>query len=62
MSQKIQEALKILIDLGVPKMQQNERTALCLLALLDIKENSNWEEAKTPLVGITPMMEFAKEY
>jgi hypothetical protein len=36
MSNKIQEALKILIDLGVPKGQQNERTALCLLALLDI--------------------------
>jgi type II restriction enzyme len=62
MSHKIQEALKILIDLGVPKGQQNERTALCLLALVDIKENSSWEEAKNPLVGITPMMEFAKKY
>jgi type II restriction enzyme len=59
---KIDEALKILIDLGVPKGQQNERTALCLLALLDIKENSQWKEAKNPLVGITPMMEFAKEF
>jgi type II restriction enzyme len=62
MSNKIQEALRILIDLGVPKGQQNERTALCLLALLDIKEESNWEEAGSPLVGITPIMEFAKEY
>jgi hypothetical protein len=62
MSNKIQESLKILIDLGVPKGQQNERTALCLLALLDIKENSNWKDAKNPLIGITPMMEFSKEY
>ena len=60
MSDKIKEALQILIDLGVPKGQQNERTALCLLALTDIKENSQWIEANNPLIGITPMMEFAK--
>jgi len=57
---KIKEALQILIDLGVPKGQQNERTALCLLALADIKKNSQWADAQDPLVGITPMMEFAK--
>jgi len=28
--------------------------------LTDIKKNSQWIEAKNPLVGITPMMEFAK--
>ena len=60
MSDKINEALQILIDLGVPKGQQNERTALCLLALTDIKENSQWIDANNPLIGITPMMEFAK--
>ena len=60
MSDKIKEALQILIDLGVPKEQQNERTAFCLLALTDIKENSSWVEAQDPLIGITPMMEFAK--
>jgi len=60
LSDKIKEALQILIDLGVPKGQQNERTALCLLALTDIKENSQWIEANNPLIGITPMMEFAK--
>jgi hypothetical protein len=57
---KIKEALQILIDLGVPKGQQNERTALCLLALTDIKQNSKWIDAQDPLIGITPMMEFAK--
>jgi len=60
LNDKIKEALQILIDLGVPKGQQNERTALCLLALTDIKKNSPWIEAKNPLIGITPMMEFAK--
>jgi hypothetical protein len=60
MSDKIDDALRILIDMGVPRAQQNERTALCLLALLDIKQNNKWEDATTPLVGITPMMEFAR--
>ena len=60
MSDKIKEALQILIDLGVPKGQQNERTALCLLALADMKENSHWVDAQDPLIGITPMMEYAK--
>lgn len=62
MGNKLNEALQILVDLGVPKGQQNERTALCLLALLDIEEKSKWEEAKNPLIGITPMMEFAKQH
>jgi hypothetical protein len=57
---KIKDALQILIDLGVPKGQQNERTALCLLALTGIKKNSQWIDAQDPLIGITPMMEFAK--
>jgi hypothetical protein len=62
MENKISEALKILIDLGVPKGQQNDRTALCLLALLDVKQDTHWADAKNPLIGITPMMEFAKDH
>jgi type II restriction enzyme len=62
MKGKIKDALQILIDLGVPKGQQNERTALCLLALLDVKQKTKWKNAKTPLVGITPMMQYAKEH
>jgi type II restriction enzyme len=61
MNDKIKDALSILIDMGVPKAQQNERTALCLLALLDMKPDTDWSDAKTPLVGITPMMEFARD-
>ena len=33
---KIAEALQILVQLGVPKAQQNDRTALCLLAILNM--------------------------
>ena len=62
MQTKIKDAMQILIDLGVPKGQQNERTALCLLALLDIKPKTKWINAGNPLVGITPMMQYAKEH
>ena len=61
MHNNIKDALQILIDLGVPKGQQNERTALCLLALTNVKNNTKWVDAQDPLIGITPMMEFAKK-
>lgn len=39
---KIDEALQILKDLGLPKQQLNERTALTLLALCQIRETDDW--------------------
>lgn len=60
--QKIQEALSILKLLGLPKGQRNDRSALTLLALLDLKPERNWGEAGSPLMGITPIMNFAKDY
>jgi adenine-specific DNA-methyltransferase len=60
---RIDEALGILRDLGLPREQQNERSALTLLALLDLTPDKEWSEASDPLLGITPMMEFfAREY
>lgn len=55
---KIKEALAILNDLGLPKQQQNERSALTLLSLLGLKPSSKWDDASDPLMGITPMMDF----
>ena len=37
---KIDEAIAILKALGLPKAQQNERSALTLLALVDLKEKT----------------------
>lgn len=59
---KIKEALTILNDLGLPKQQQNERSALTLLSLLGLKPADTWEKAYDPLMGITPMMDFFQEY
>ncbi len=55
---KIEEALQILTALGLPPAQQNDRSALTLLALLDLKPTTAWVEAGNPLRGITQMMDF----
>ena len=59
---KLTEALRILKDLGMPRAQQNERTALCLLALVNVTPTKRWAGSEAPLVGITPIMDWAKEY
>lgn len=57
---KLQQMQEIIIDLGMPRAQQNERTALCLLCLLDLTPNKSWSQATSPLVGITPIMEWCR--
>ena len=56
---RITEACTVLTSLGLPKEQTNERAALTLLALLDLKPKEPWKAATTPLCGVTPIMEFA---
>ena len=60
--QKLEEAIEILKKFGMPTEQQNERTAYCLLSLLNVTPEKEWKNAESPLVGITPMMTFAKDY
>ena len=57
---RIEEATRVLTDLGMPRAQVNERSALTLLALLDLAPEADWESASSVLIGITPMMEFMK--
>jgi hypothetical protein len=58
---KIADALQILSELGLPKAQRNDRSALCLLALLNLTPKKTWANAGNPLIGITPMMDFARD-
>ena len=60
--QRIAEALNILALLDFPRAQLNDRSALCLLALLDLKPSDSWSNAKHPLMGITPIMDWVREH
>lgn len=60
--QKIDDALKILTALGMPRGQRNERSALTLLALLDLKPDGAWNALHKPRMGITPIMDFTREH
>ncbi len=58
---KIEQALEILVALGMPRAQQNERSALTFLALLNIKPSGSWQELERPLVGVTPIMDWCRK-
>ncbi|MBI1238291.1 MAG: N-6 DNA methylase [Alphaproteobacteria bacterium] len=60
--QKIDDALKILTALGMPRGQRNERSALTLLALLNLRPDGTWDSLHRPLMGITPIMDFTREH
>jgi type II restriction enzyme len=53
MHNKIREAQKILKAMGLPAEQQNEMSALTLLALAGIKPRSNWRNATRSSLTIT---------
>ncbi len=59
---KIEEAMTILTALGLPRAQLNDRSALTLLALLNLKPDMLWAEAAAPLIGITPIMNFMADH
>lgn len=59
---KIEEAIEILRALKVSKAQINQRSALTLLALLDMKPATQWADASAPLYGITEMMNYFRDH
>jgi adenine-specific DNA-methyltransferase len=61
-SRRIEEAQAILKDFGLPDAQQNERSALTLLALLDVRPETPWAEAREPLIGIATIMDWMSEH
>lgn len=60
--EKIDQALEILALLGMPRAQQNERSALTLLSLIDLKPNGSWADLKRPMIGVTPIMNWCEEF
>ena len=47
--------------MGIPKAQQNDRSALTLLAVLDIKKKTPWKNVKERPIIIHDIMGFIKE-
>lgn len=67
LQEKIEHALEIIAQLGMPRAQQNERSALTFLALINLHPTGCWKELESPLLGVTPIMDwcrdiFGKEY
>ncbi|MEM6052601.1 BsuBI/PstI family type II restriction endonuclease [Erwinia sp. P7711] len=65
--EKIEQTLEILRLLGMPRAQLNERSALTLLALLDLHPDGHWSKIQRPMIGVTPIMDwcrnvYGKEY
>ena len=58
---KTDEAIEILRALGLPRAQQNERSALTLLALANLGPNDAWTETKRPRLRIWDIMGFMRE-
>ena len=47
-AEHIESAQQIIISLGFPPVQQNERSALALLALLNLLPGKSWAEVESP--------------
>ena len=58
---KIDEAQEILAVLGLPRQQQNDRSALTLLALAGIGKRDSWSATTTPLLRVWDIMAFMRE-
>jgi adenine-specific DNA-methyltransferase len=58
---KPEEALEIIKAFGLPRAQQNERSALTLLALAGIGPRGAWKATQKPLLRIWDIMGFMRE-
>ncbi len=60
MPSKIDEAMEIIVALGFPRGQQNERSALSLLALVQLREDGSWQKFSNPKLGIRAILDFCR--
>lgn len=62
LEKKINEALVILKTIGMPRAQLNDRTALTLLALLNLTPEKTWSVIERPILGVTPIMDWIRDH
>ncbi len=58
---KQDEALEILRAFGLPRAQQNKRSALTLLALANVGPKGSWAKTEKPLLRIWDIMSVMRE-
>ena len=58
---KTDEAIEVVTSLGLPRAQQNERSALTLLALGNLRPDTPWSKAERPLLRIWDIMGFMRD-
>ncbi|MFE0002458.1 MULTISPECIES: BsuBI/PstI family type II restriction endonuclease [Streptomyces] len=58
---KLDEAKMILAAIGMPKGKRGKRTALVLLAMLNLRPAQRWDEVTPHALGVTPCMEWMAE-
>lgn len=58
---KIEEAQDILRALGFDQERSNERSALTLLALTDVRTDSSWSDATNEMYGTRALMDFVHD-
>ena len=61
-SKRIAEAQGILKALGLPPDQQKQVPALTFLALAALTPDLRWQDASTPLIGVSPIMDFVNSH
>ena len=62
LQEKIAESLAILQALGMPRAQLNDRSALTLLALLNLQPAGSWQQLERPQIGVTPIMDWCRDF
>jgi type II restriction enzyme len=60
-SKLIDEATNALREFGIGRDQLNERSAMTLLALLQLKDGDSWEQATNPMLGTRAIMDWIRD-
>ena len=59
---KIEDAKKILKEIGMPEQQQTDIAAYSLLTLADIKPKDSWKATKSEWIRIHDVLQFSSRY
>lgn len=62
MTDKVQEARRILEALGMDAERSNDRSARTFLALLRLRPEDDWENSSNPMLGTRAIMDWIRDY